>query len=271
MLPGVRSLVSRDIQGQWSGTWDLLIPICRDSNAHSYSMSSHLCPENEFRICLGRYDCDPFLSSYDDVRKRQCDPYGCNYNPFRMGATEFYGKGKLVDTSKKFTYVVLSLSRAPKQTDIRSVITRFDDARVYQIFIQNGKRIDAPAPEWDGLPKEDALSADICSKSAKVFEERDRFAEGGGWNTHKEVLSRPMVLSLSINTDVSKRMTSRIATKLKQSTILTTSGWTGNTRHTASALVERQVSLAVTARLRAAILLRSRTNMAMREYSTRGP
>jgi len=97
-----------------------------------------------------------------------------------------------------------SISRALKQeADIRSVITRFEDTRVYQIFVQDGKRIDIPVPEWNGLPKEAGLTADICNKTVKVFEERDRFAEGGGWKAHREVLSRPMVLSLSINTDVS--------------------------------------------------------------------
>ena len=76
----------------------------RDSNAHAYSMSSHLCPVNDFRICEDRYGCSSLNDRYDDRYKKQCDPYGCNYNPFRMGATSFYGKGKAVDTSKKFTY-----------------------------------------------------------------------------------------------------------------------------------------------------------------------
>ena len=83
------------------------------------------------------------------------------------------------------------------------MITRFTDARVYQIFVQDGKRIDAPVPEWSGLPKEAGLSAEICAATPVAFHERDRFVEGGGWTAHKEVLSRPMVLAMSIFTDVS--------------------------------------------------------------------
>ncbi|KAK4442127.1 Exoglucanase 1 [Podospora aff. communis PSN243] len=155
-----------------------------DSNAHSYSMSSHNCPRNEFHICEGYYGCESLSPSIDPRFIRQCDPYGCNYNPTRMGVPEFYGKGKVVDTTRKFT-----------------VITRFEEDRVYQIFVQDGKRIDTPAPGWEGLPKESGLTADICSKTPDLFEEFDRFGSNGGWNSHKEVLSRPMVLALSISTD----------------------------------------------------------------------
>lgn len=53
-----------------------------------------MCTESE---CGGTYSEDRFAG--------KCDANGCDYNPYRMGNTEFYGKGKTVDTSKKFTYV----------------------------------------------------------------------------------------------------------------------------------------------------------------------
>ncbi|KAK0647981.1 cellobiohydrolaseI [Cercophora newfieldiana] len=156
-----------------------------NSNSHSYSMSSHTCPHDGFKVCE-TYDCETFFNTQDRHYMSQCDPYGCNYNPTRMGVPGFYGKGKTVDTSRNFT-----------------VITRFAEDRVYQIFVQDGKRIDTPAPEWEGLPKESGLSDEICIKSLPVFGEENlsRYARNGGWNTHKKVLSRPMVLAMSISTD----------------------------------------------------------------------
>jgi cellulose 1,4-beta-cellobiosidase len=73
-------------------------------------MSSHNCPQNEFHICEGYYGCQSISPSSDPRLMAQCDPYGCNYNPTRMGVPEFYGKGKVVDTARKFTFVVPSTS-----------------------------------------------------------------------------------------------------------------------------------------------------------------
>ncbi|KAK0624437.1 cellobiohydrolase from Melanocarpus Albomyces complexed with Cellotetraose [Immersiella caudata] len=155
-----------------------------DSNAHSFSMSSHTCPWPGFHICEDGYDCEAILDSQDRRYAKQCDPYGCIYNPTRMGVPGFYGKGKVVDTNRKFT-----------------VITRFEEDRVYQIFVQDGKRIDTPAPEWEGIPKQSGLTAEMCETATNVFEELDRFGSNGGWKTHNELLSRPLVLAMTINTD----------------------------------------------------------------------
>ena len=72
--------------------------LSRNSNAHSYSMSSHTCPQPGYRVCE-YYECN---ARHMDTRAA-CDEYGCNFNPYRMGATDFYGAGKLVDTTKPFT------------------------------------------------------------------------------------------------------------------------------------------------------------------------
>lgn len=87
---------------------------------------------------------------------------------------------------------------------VHSVVTRWSDTNITQFFIQNGKKIDMPAPVWDGLPKEGVLSADMCSKQPEAFEERGEFRHNGGWVTHnKQLLDQPMVLVMSINSDVS--------------------------------------------------------------------
>ncbi|KAK4675294.1 hypothetical protein QC764_512770 [Podospora pseudoanserina] len=152
-----------------------------NSNAHSYSMSSHICENDDYEPCPGPW-CDP---TYYDPDERgvppKCARKGCEYNPYRMGAKEFYGKGKLVDTT-------------------RNVVTRWEEDRQYQFFIQDGKRIDVPAPTWDGLPKQSGLSKEMCDVQANVFMEQDIWAVHNGWPTHqRQVLSRPMVLVTSID------------------------------------------------------------------------
>ncbi|KAK0725957.1 cellulose 1,4-beta-cellobiosidase [Lasiosphaeris hirsuta] len=152
-----------------------------NSNAHSYSMSTHACVNDHYYICQGRDECDFYSGA---MRYFNCDLWGCNYNPYRLGAKDFYGRGKKVDTSRKFT-----------------VVTRFSETQVAQFFIQDSKRIDLPSSPTSGLVTQDGLTAEICKKMPVVFDERDAFAEIGGWEKHKKLLSQPMVLSMSITDD----------------------------------------------------------------------
>jgi len=75
----------------------------RNSNAHSYAMSSHLCATPGYQVCQGGSDCDVFSGN---ISKARCDPVGCSYSPNQTGAENFYGKGKTLDTSRSFTYVL---------------------------------------------------------------------------------------------------------------------------------------------------------------------
>lgn len=74
----------------------------RESNSHAFALTPHACTDNAYHVCEkdncgGTYSEDRFAG--------KCDANGCDYNPYRMGNKDFYGKGKTVDTSKKFTLV----------------------------------------------------------------------------------------------------------------------------------------------------------------------
>lgn len=80
----------------------LSLPVDRltESNSHSFAVTPHACTNNAYHVCEtsgcgGTYSADRFAGD--------CDANGCDFNPYRMGVTGFYGKGKTVDTSKKFT------------------------------------------------------------------------------------------------------------------------------------------------------------------------
>lgn len=102
------------------------------------------------------------------------------------------------------------------------MITRFEEARVYQTFLQDGKRIDPPSAIVDGLLQRGGLSADACSKTAN-FQKTDWVVGNNIWEAHMEVLRRPMVLAMSIDLDVSMILahnlhsTSPILTRTKDS------------------------------------------------------
>lgn len=75
----------------------------RESNAYAFAFTPHGCENNDYHVCEDS-TCGGTYS--EDRYGGDCDANGCDYNPYRMGHTDFYGPGLTVDTSKVFTYVV---------------------------------------------------------------------------------------------------------------------------------------------------------------------
>ncbi|KAK4183546.1 Exoglucanase 1 [Podospora australis] len=152
-----------------------------NGNAHSSLMASRNCVMDNYRVCEAA-EC----GVYSDSRFPTCDSWGCRYNAFQMGAPDFYGKNKTLNTLQKFT-----------------VVTRFDaqSGNVTRFYIQDGKKIELPFPTWEGLPQQNAITEDVCIKSPEVFDEGPAFVNVGGWQRHRSVLNQPLVLVMSISTN----------------------------------------------------------------------
>jgi len=61
-----------------------------------------------------------------------------------------------------------------------------------------------PAPKIDGIPSENGdITPEFCTAQFKTFDDRDRFAEVGGFSQLNAALAVPMVLVMSIWDDVS--------------------------------------------------------------------
>ncbi|KAL0934986.1 exoglucanase 1 precursor [Colletotrichum truncatum] len=148
-----------------------------NSNSNSFQMSSKLCRQTSYSICQGD-NCE------GGQRFPDCDRDGCDYNPYRLGAKDFYGLAKTVDTSKKFT-----------------VVTQFAEDKVTKFFIQDGQKIDAPATTLPGAADSSGLNADYCLKKSQYFGEHDMFNVLGGYRRHNDVLRQPLVMALSIQND----------------------------------------------------------------------
>ncbi|KAK0646816.1 putative cellulose 1, 4-beta-cellobiosidase [Cercophora newfieldiana] len=150
-----------------------------ESNAYAFAFTPHACKDNKYHICEtsgcgGTYSEDRFAGG--------CDANGCDYNPYRLGNTDFYGKGLQVDTSRKFT-----------------VVSQFRPDRLSMFFVQDGKKIEMPPPNWDGIPNDTSdLTPEFCSAAPAVFGDRDRFEEVGGFAQLNAALRIPMVLVMSI-------------------------------------------------------------------------
>ena len=72
-----------------------------------------------------------------------------------------------------------------------------------QFFVQGGKKIEIPAPTFEGISDSANITPELCTNSQKVFGEFNRFDDVGGWAPLNEALRIPMVLVMSIWDDVS--------------------------------------------------------------------
>lgn len=119
-----------------------------------------------------------------------CDQDGCDYNPYRNGATDFYGPGKTVDTTKKFSVITQFITNDGTSTGSLSEIRR--------VYVQDGKVIQNAAVNVTGLAPTNSMTDDYCTKQKQVFPSTDAFAAQGGMKKMGEAIGRGMVLVLSI-------------------------------------------------------------------------
>lgn len=148
-----------------------------ESNAHSFAVTPHPCENNEYHVCQDS-GCG---GTYSEERfNGDCDPNGCDFNPYRMGVQDFYGKGKTVDTSSKIT-----------------VVTQFQENKITQFFVQNGVKHEMPESTIEGVPG-NTVNPEFCKAQFQAFDDRDRFNEVGGWDKMNEALRSPWVLVMSL-------------------------------------------------------------------------
>ncbi|KAJ3365718.1 hypothetical protein HDU91_002086 [Kappamyces sp. JEL0680] len=126
-------------------------------------------------ISTGDVDCGLGASRYQG----QCDKDGADYNPYRNGILDFYGKGLKVDTSAPMTVVTQFLTS--DNTDSGELVS------IKRYYRQNGQTI-------PGGEVTDSLTA---SRKA-AFNETNYFATLGGMKAMGESFRRKMVLVLSV-------------------------------------------------------------------------
>ncbi|KAH6909064.1 cellobiohydrolase I-II [Coprinopsis sp. MPI-PUGE-AT-0042] len=128
-----------------------------------------------------------------------CDPDGCDFNSFRMGVKDFYGKGMTVDTSKKFTVVTQFITNNNSSSGTLTEIRR--------IYKQDGKVIQNSKVNFPGLlPATDSITEKFCTDSKTAFGDTNSFAKNGGLAGMGASLAKGHVLVLSIWDDHTANM-----------------------------------------------------------------
>jgi len=153
-----------------------------EANSISNAYTPHSCDNNGLYVCTG----DRCGGTYSATRYAgTCDPDGCDYNPYRMGVKNFYGKGKTVDTSKKFTVVTQFIGSGSTLTDIR------------RKYVQNGKVIDNPQSTIPGVTG-NSLTKAFCDAQKAVFGDEYTYKQHGEHPSMGAAMARGMVLVMSL-------------------------------------------------------------------------
>lgn len=82
-------------------------------------------------------------------------------------------------------------------------MSQFASNKLTQFLVQDGKKFVIPAPTYSGISTTSDITPTFCENQFKVFGDRNRFSEVGGWTKLNEALRIPMVLVMSIWNDVS--------------------------------------------------------------------
>ncbi|KAK7908926.1 glycoside hydrolase family 7 protein [Apiospora marii] len=160
-----------------------------EANSMSFALTPHPCEDSGYVVCENE-TCGGTYS--EDRYAGQCDPDGCDLNPYRHGNTDFYGKGKTVDTSKKFTVV----------TQFHGSGSTLDS--ISQYFIQDGARIDVP--ESKVVDGGSVIDDAFCDASKELFADNLRYQELGGLTQMGDATGKGMVLTISIWDDLYSNM-----------------------------------------------------------------
>lgn len=157
-----------------------------EANKISTALTPHPCTSLEQTMCNG----DNCGGTYSDNRYGgNCDPDGCDFNPFRMGNESFFGPNKVVDTTKKMTVVTQFITDDGTDSGTLSEIKRF--------YVQNGNVIANAASDVDGVSG-NSINSDFCSAQKKSFGDENVFSKSGGLSKMGDAMSKGMVLVLSL-------------------------------------------------------------------------
>jgi cellulose 1,4-beta-cellobiosidase len=101
-----------------------------------------------------------------------------------MGVKDFYGKGKTVDTSKKFTVVTQFIGTG-------------DNMEIKRFYVQGGKTIAQPNSAIAGV-EGNSITTKFCDAQKQVFGDRYTYKEKGGTANMAKALAQGMVLVMSL-------------------------------------------------------------------------
>ncbi|KAI8606877.1 exo-cellobiohydrolase, partial [Chytriomyces sp. MP71] len=127
-----------------------------EANSISEAYTPHVCSNAGLHKCVTAEDC----GDGDNRHTGACDKDGCDFNPYRMGVSQFYGPGLVVDTTKPFTVVTQFLT-----TDGTSAS---DLVEIRRSFVQNGVVHGNPVSTFAPIPY-DSVTDSYCAAQKSLF------------------------------------------------------------------------------------------------------
>jgi len=155
----------------------------REANSASTAYTPHPC------TTVGQHRCeaDECGGTYSSERySGTCDPDGCDFNSYRQGARDFYGKGMTVDTTKKMTVVTQFLKGSNDEL-----------SEIKRIYVQNGKVIENSESTIEGNPG-NSITPEFCAAQKVAFGDEDVHEAKGGFPQMSKGVGAPMVLVMSL-------------------------------------------------------------------------
>lgn len=161
-----------------------------EANSISYATTAHTCSSLGPILCEGD-DCGGTYSGATYRYDGPCDPDGCDYNPYRLGNTTFYGPGSdfTINTDDTITVVTQFITSYGTSSGTLTAIKRF--------FVQNGEVISQASSDTSGITGNE-ITADYCEAEKAVFGGPDEFDDKGGMDQMSAALAEGVVLVLSL-------------------------------------------------------------------------
>jgi cellulose 1,4-beta-cellobiosidase len=159
-----------------------------EANSRAAAYTAHPCSIKGQVRCEGT-ECGDNTDGhrYDGV----CDKDGCDFNSYRMGAKDFYGrhKGFTLDATQKVTVVTQFLTVDGTDTSDLSEIRRF--------YVQNGVIVPNSYSSIAGV-KGNSITDQFCSDLKSTFGDINDLQRKGGLKAMGDALDRGMVLVFSL-------------------------------------------------------------------------
>jgi cellulose 1,4-beta-cellobiosidase len=153
-----------------------------EANSQAQSFTPHPCEVDGYYPCEGT-ECG---DNGDDRYAGVCDKDGCDFAAYRLGAQDFYGTGKTIDTSKPFTLITQFITSDGSDNG--------DLVEIKRIWRQDGREI----ANVEGSTGHDSITEDYCTAVKDAFGDINDFANKGGLRNMGQALKRGMVLALSL-------------------------------------------------------------------------
>ncbi|KAL6812840.1 Exoglucanase 1 [Trichoderma sp. SZMC 28013] len=158
-----------------------------EANSISEALTPHPCETVGQTMCTG----DACGGTYSNDRYGgTCDPDGCDWNPYRLGNTSFYGPGSsfTLDTTKKLT-----------------VVTQFaTNGAISRYYVQNGVKFQQPSASV-GSYSGNTINTDYCAAEQTAFGGTS-FTDKGGLAQINKAFQGGMVLVMSLWDDYAVNM-----------------------------------------------------------------